>query len=166
MIPHPRLNACSATKKETFEFFQFFFFQVFVNCDQFLLLGTFRQLIGRLDLKEQTECGSVVELLKVAYNLTMDIEGVRLQAHQALSSIKTREFLNTPASAGLDAKSELVFRELTEALRGLMCPKTVLDEVNIGFGNFCFNTHRMIIKVNRVSTIKLHTLNVNKIGWL
>lgn len=100
-----------------------------VVCDQFMLLATFRQLMTRFDLKEQTDCNLVIDLLKIAYNLTMDIEGVRAQAHQALSSIKTAEFLNTPTSTEVDSKDEIIFKELTECLRGLMCPKSASVEV-------------------------------------
>lgn len=100
-----------------------------VVCDQFMLLVTFRQLMARLDLQEPADCDLVIDLLKISYNLTMDIEGVRAQAHQALSSIKTAEFLNTPTSAAVGAKDEVIFKELTECLRGLMCPKSASVEV-------------------------------------
>jgi len=83
------------------------------------VLADCQQLLAALDLKIELDCCLATELLKIAYNLTMDIESVRNQAREALSSVKPPDsaFINTQGGLEVNASDEAVFKSLAQVLR-------------------------------------------------
>lgn len=100
-----------------------------IVCDKFNILATFSQCINKLQLSEANDCCLAVELLKTAYNITMDIESVRIQARDALSAIKpiNEEFLNTKDSNEINPNEEALFCTLTSSLIRLLSVKSDLS---------------------------------------
>ncbi len=91
------------------------------------VLDDCRQFLALLNLKEEQDCCLATEVLKIAYNLTMDIEAVRSQAREALASVKPPDgaFVKTPNSTELNTKDEAQLQILVDTLKVIICSDEV-----------------------------------------
>lgn len=100
-------------------------------CEEFEMLKTFTKLISKFNLRQEPDCCLAIEVLKIAYNLTMDIESVRIQAKNALSSIKLPEegFLNSAECTKVEIENNEILKSYGNVLRSLLVPKNKSDQV-------------------------------------
>lgn len=97
------------------------------------MLETFTKLISKFNLRQEPDCCLAIEVLKIAYNLTMDIESVRIQAKNALSSIKLPEegFLNSAECTKVEIENNEILKSFGNVLRSLLVSKNKSDQVRI-----------------------------------
>lgn len=99
--------------------------------DHFQIFITFDDLVSRLDLSEATDCVLVCEVLKISYNLTMDIESVRSHARDILKSVKLtgeKTDLNIQNGSVLHSEDETTLKRIGFTLNKLLEQCSLSDE--------------------------------------
>lgn len=98
-----------------------------VLCQQFQSIICLRKLISRLNLGNKEDANLAVEALKILYNLTMEIDSVRLYAKETLSNMRhlftepgDKEVLNCTNNLELKDGNELVLNDLSLVLKNLL----------------------------------------------
>lgn len=118
-------------------------------CDTYQLITVFNDMILKFDLKKVVDCNIAVEILRTLYNLTMDIECVRLQAKDTLTALKPSEkdYCDRQNSRQLKDTDLLTFKSLCANLRLLLTVKNSSNDVSFLFIQYLLDLSRMSDKV-------------------